>query len=110
MDALLRQAGVKTSLEEVLTKAASVYQRDPIDLIAELAQPKMSEADVESLATKRAAEMLATEKQKWENEQMTAGITRTTPRARLAPTPKNRADEDALIINNLRKSNIRLFG
>ena len=107
IDAALKSAGSKLSVEQVLTAAAGQYSRNPEDVIAELSQPRMSAEEMEAEIQKRAEERAVELSQKRDNERLQLGVTRITPRPRLAAAPKSRADEDALILQNLAKSGIR---
>ena len=107
VDAALKSAGSKLSVEQILTQAAGQYSRNPEDVIAELSTPRMSAEEIEADIQRRAEERAVEIAQKRDNERLQLGVTRGTPRPRLAATPKTRQDEDAIILANLAKSGIR---
>lgn len=107
VDAALKSAGSKLSVEEILTKAAGQYARNPEDVIAELSQPRMTQEEQDAEINRRAEKLALEMRQKEANDALSLGVTRATPRPRLAATPKTRQDEDRTILESLAKNGIR---
>jgi hypothetical protein len=107
MDAALKSAGAKVSIEQLLTQAAGNYQRNPEDLISELAQPRLSPEEQQAEIQRQAETLAAKLVQDRRNEELNLGPTRSSHRPRLGVVPKTRLDEDRAIVQKWADLGIR---